>query len=115
MVVISFGLVEGLIVNLIYWLPYFYIEINQEAYSMASLLGFAGCLFLGGIIVEYFFFEILGLEIYSKRISFLLLLMSSAVYFFLWAKRCSDPKLQIILICISNFLLACPYNRISAV
>lgn len=33
----------------------------------------------------------------------------------LWSKRDEDPKIQIILICIFSFLLACPYNRVGTV
>lgn len=115
LVVLSFGVTEGLFVNLVSWLPYYYIQINEESYSLVSILGCACCFFIGGIVVEYLLFEIFGLEKYSKRISYFLLILTSAGYCLLWTQRNSQPKLQIILICISNFLLACPYNRISTV
>ena len=84
LVVLSFGLMEGLFLNLVYWLPYYYVAINAKDYSMVSLLGCSGCLFIGGIIVEYLLFDLLKLEKYSKKISYFLLVLCSAFFFWLW-------------------------------
>ena len=93
LVVLSFGLIQGLFLNLVYWLPYYYIAINAKNYSMVSILGCSGCLFIGGIIVEYLLFDLFKLEKYSKNISYFLLVLCSAFFFLLWLERGGDLKL----------------------
>lgn len=53
LVVLSFGLIEGLFVNLLYWVPYYYIQMNEESYSMVSILECTISIFAGGISLEF--------------------------------------------------------------
>jgi hypothetical protein len=50
LVTLSFGLIEGIYSNLLFWAPYYYIEMNEEAYSMASILGCCLSITVGGIL-----------------------------------------------------------------
>lgn len=43
-----------------------------------------------------------------------MLVMSSIIYFVVWIKRHDEPLVQVILLFVGNFLMACPFSRISA-
>jgi hypothetical protein len=49
-VAISFGLVDGLFLNQIFWYPYYFIQVDQSAYSMVSILGCCICICVGGVV-----------------------------------------------------------------
>jgi hypothetical protein len=114
LVVLSAGLMETLYSNLLLWVPYYYIIIGEEAYSTTFMLGITISIALGGVFLEVLLFVILKLEHHNKIMIYCLLLLSSLIYLMMWFKRYNDPVTQLVLLILGNFLLACPFSRISA-
>jgi cation transport ATPase len=68
---------------------------------------------VGGLFAEAFIF-IFKLEKYTKIITYIFLLIAGLAYTLVWIFRDSNILLQLILLFIASFFLACPCSRISA-
>jgi len=56
LVVLSAALLEGLYANLVFWIPYYYINIGEDKYSSIAVLGMSISGAVGGVFFETLFY-----------------------------------------------------------